>query len=401
MNKIEKKLIGSLMVFPEKIKWVETNLQMDWLSPFGCEIYKAILKYYKENKEADFSLVFNYFERLGKRNIASLVVDCFEEADASGVFIESACKELMKNNIESQKQLILRQRNKEISEIRDELGKIEENYFSGVEEFPLDLEKTMFQISDSIGKGIELPTGISKLDNLIGGLTRGELFVVGGATSMGKSAFALSVIVGLLKRGKRILFNSLEMSKSVVTRRLLVMESGARLFPLNKITKEDERKVSIVAGEVQKYHLKILEGEYSLDNLRSAISFYEPSVVVIDYLQLFPTKNAETRNLAVGENARKLKLFAEEYNVAMLVLSQLRRGSSSATKRPSLDDLRESGEIEQNADMVGFLYRKGLFLSDVSNEITEFIIAKNRNGLIGTIPLKFVGERMRFYSVTE
>ncbi len=255
-------------------------------------------------------------------------------------------------------------------------------------------------------KGIS--TGIKNLDNLITGLNRSDLILLAARPGMGKTSFALNIARSVSVVGRKtVAFFSLEMSKEQLASRLLSTEGlieGKRLRT-GKMTPEEWTRL-IEAGDIlsrSKIYIDdtpgitIPEMKAKLRRLRNL------DLVVIDYLQLMSTgRRTDNRVQEISEITRNLKIMAKELNVPVITLSQLSRASEKREDhRPQLSDLRDSGSIEQDADIVLFLYREGYYEKDEDNENTdknsgECIVAKNRHGENGTVKLHWQGEFMRF-----
>ena len=254
-----------------------------------------------------------------------------------------------------------------------------------------------------------IPTGIKELDDAITGLNRTDFILLGARPGMGKTSFALNIARhAAVKADKRVAFFSLEMSKEQLVSRLLSTEAlveGTKLRT-GRLS-EDEWVRLIEAGDVlskaQLYFddnpaVTVPEIKAKLRRLRDV------DLVVIDYLQLMTASmRIENRVQEVSQITRNLKIMAKELNIPVLVLSQLARDSEKRTNhRPVLSDLRDSGSIEQDADIVLFLYRDDYYQDTepqddgTDKNQSECIIAKNRHGETKTIPLHWQGEFMRF-----
>jgi replicative DNA helicase len=254
-----------------------------------------------------------------------------------------------------------------------------------------------------------VPTGFKELDDTITGLNRSDFILLGARPGMGKTSFALNIArYAAVKAQKRVAFFSLEMSKEQLISRLLSTEAmveGTKLRT-GKLS-EDEWIRLIEAGDIlsktQMYFddnpsVTVPEIKAKLRRLKDV------DLVIIDYLQLMNSSTRiDNRVQEISQITRNLKIMAKELNVPVLTLSQLARDSEKRTNhRPVLSDLRDSGSIEQDADIVLFLYREDYYQdSETPSENedrnqSEIIIAKNRHGETKTIPLHWQGEYMRF-----
>jgi len=259
-----------------------------------------------------------------------------------------------------------------------------------------------------------LPTGFYEIDRMTSGLQPSDLIILAARPSMGKTAFSLSIAYNVgLKEGKTVAFFSLEMSKEQLITRLIAQDSG---IPLHKIRdgylRPDELKRVVEAGsrieQASIYiddtpGISILEMRAKARRLKSEKGL---DLIIVDYLQLMRgIKRTESRQQEVSEISRSLKALAKELNVPVIALSQLsRQVEHRADKRPQLSDLRESGSIEQDADIVMFIHRPEVYKKNPEPEeegIAEIIIAKQRNGPTGTVKLAFIKELTRFENTEE
>lgn len=256
-----------------------------------------------------------------------------------------------------------------------------------------------------------VPTGIHDLDKLTNGFQKSDMIILAARPSMGKTALALNMAMGAAKRGKVVAIFSLEMSKTQLGNRLLSLESGISSQDLNTghLNREDLNDLAdatIRLEDLKLYiddtaGLRILEMRSKLRRLKHEHGL---DLVVLDYLQLMQGGQQENRQQEISEISRSLKAMARELEVPILALSQLSRNVElRAEKKPQLSDLRESGSLEQDADIVMFLYRDEYYNRDdaESQNIAELIIAKNRNGPTVNVNLQFNKEIMRFGDLTR
>jgi replicative DNA helicase len=263
--------------------------------------------------------------------------------------------------------------------------------------------KEKFLNSNSIG----LKSGFHDLDSLIQGFQKSDFIIIAGRPSMGKTALSLNIVINIIQYSKLpILFFSLEMSKEQIMYRLLAMETNVNQMRLRngKLSQNDWIKVNKMVNILSKLPLFIDDSsDLSIQNIRSKIKtlMFEQNqvgLVIIDYLQLMQNSRLKIENRVqeLSQITRSLKIIAREFNIPIIALSQLSRSvENRVEKRPVLADLRESGSIEQDADLVLMLYRKQNNVSDQTNDI-ELIIAKQRNGPVGTVQLKFDEKTTKF-----
>ena len=265
-------------------------------------------------------------------------------------------------------------------------------------------------ISEAASSGRVIPglsTGLKDLDKYILGLNKGELILIAARPAMGKTSIALNIAMDVAKHtDKTVAVFSLEMSREQLMNRLFAAEGGidSRRLLTGELSTEDWVKVAELSpqfGGAPLYMddtagITVAEMKAKLRRVRDL------GLVVIDYLQLMSTgRRSDNRVQEVSEITRSLKVMAKELNVPVITLSQLSRGTESRSDhRPMLSDLRESGSIEQDADIVLFLYREAYYEREKEDQSeAECIIAKNRHGETGSISLRWDGRFTRFFGV--
>lgn len=245
-------------------------------------------------------------------------------------------------------------------------------------------------------------TGLGGLDAMIGGFRGGELICLAARPSVGKSALAQAIATNAARAGRRVLFASLEMAAAEVGQRLLVAESGVPNYLVRHGRVGDREAADLVAASERLRPLPVLFDEdpgLSVARLaakaRAARRGGGLDLVVVDYLQLLKPENPRSpRHEQVGSMSRSLKLLAKELDAPVVALSQLTRAVDSEGRAPRLSDIRESGSVEQDCDVVILMHRPGEGRSDP--ELIELIVAKQRNGETGVVPLSYRGSRFRF-----
>ena len=260
-----------------------------------------------------------------------------------------------------------------------------------------------------------LSSGFYELDSLTQGFQKSDLIIVAGRPSMGKTAFSLTMGLNIIKTSKLpILFFSLEMSKEQIMYRLLAMETNINQMRLRsgKLYRNDWIKLNKVIKIISKLPFFVDDtSDLSIQDIRSKIKtiIFEQTqigLIVIDYLQLMQNSKLKLENRVqeLSQITRSLKNIAREFNVPIIALSQLSRNvENRVNKKPILSDLRESGSIEQDADLVLMLYRNKYYNSKTELErtpdLTDLIVAKQRNGPTGTVKLKFDEKRTKFLNI--
>ncbi|MGG1657284.1 replicative DNA helicase [Geobacillus thermopakistaniensis] len=256
-----------------------------------------------------------------------------------------------------------------------------------------------------------IPTGFTELDRMTSGFQRSDLIIVAARPSVGKTAFALNIAQNVAtKTNENVAIFSLEMSAQQLVMRMLCAEGNinAQNLRTGKLTPEDWGKLTMAMGSLSNAGIYIDDTpSIRVSDIRAKCRRLKQEsglgMVVIDYLQLIQGsgRNRENRQQEVSEISRSLKALARELEVPVIALSQLSRSvEQRQDKRPMMSDLRESGSIEQDADIVAFLYRDDYYNKDSENKnIIEIIIAKQRNGPVGTVQLAFIKEYNKFVNL--
>lgn len=260
-----------------------------------------------------------------------------------------------------------------------------------------------------------LASGFYDLDSLTQGFQSSDLIIIAGRPSMGKTALSLNIALNIIQNSNLpVLFFSLEMSKKQIMYRLLSMEANITQMRLRsgKLNQNDWFKLNKVIKIVSKLPFFIDDtSDLCIQDIKSRLKtvLFEQNkigLVIIDYLQLMQSSKSRNENRVqeLSQITRSLKIIAREFNIPIIALSQLSRNvENRMDKKPILSDLRESGSIEQDADLVLMLYRNlennSKNLTNQDSQLIELIIAKQRNGPVGTVKLKFDEKRNKFFSL--
>ena len=270
----------------------------------------------------------------------------------------------------------------------------------------MDIENIINHKDELLG----LETGLYDLDNFLQGLKNSDFMILAARPSMGKTAFALNIASHLsIKKDTPVVFFSLEMSSNQLIHRIFSSRGLIPLFNLKSGNLDDAhtQKLIKVSNKLSQSKLIINDEISNLMSLRSIARKLKREndikLIIIHHLQLLEGTRRENRNLEISEISRSLKILAKELDIPIIALSQLSRSvESRQVKKPMLSDLRESGSLEQDADIVMFLYREDYYNPETENKnITDVIIAKNRNGPTGTIPVYFHKEYVRFQDLAK
>ena len=286
--------------------------------------------------------------------------------------------------------------------------------FVPIKEILMDTFSKIEKLYETKGGITGLPSGFKDLDKLTSGLQPSDLILVAARPSMGKTAFTLNIAQHVaVHENKSVAFFSLEMSKEQLVQRMLCSEGGidSQRLRVGELEENDWEKLINAADRLSRAPIYIDDtAGITVMELRSKArrlkAEHDLQLIVIDYLQLMQgrsSKNSDNRQQEISEISRSLKALARELDVPVVALSQLSRSVESRTvKKPMLSDLRESGSLEQDADIVMFLYREDYYDQETERKnITEVIIAKHRNGPIGTIELFFQKEFTKFRDLSR
>lgn len=254
-----------------------------------------------------------------------------------------------------------------------------------------------------------IPSGIGVLDKALGsGFRRGTMSILAARPSMGKSGLALQFATNAAKNGYKVLFISLEMSAESLMLRLAGSEAGIEPASLRQATGESWKQVRQAFTPIASIPLWICDDSGVTSSKAVALAKelkakHGLDLVIVDYLQRFPDTIHErqmSRNHLIGGISKLFANLARQINAAVILVSQVnRRSDYSQDKKPGLSDLRDSGEIEQDADVVMLLWREGYYDSGADQTKAELILAKNREGPTGTLPLSWNASKVKFYSV--
>ena len=252
-----------------------------------------------------------------------------------------------------------------------------------------------------------VPTGYYALDSLLTGLHGGELILIGARPSMGKTSFAINMATNAVRKGKKVAVFSLEMPREQIAMRILCGDARVNMQSVRKGLLRDEDWVKLArtiaplaASEMYIDDTSGLTPGQLRSRCRRQMMDHGLDLIIVDYLQLMGSDGkAESRQVEVSEISRSLKAIAQELKVPLVACAQLSRANEKrggAGIRPMLSDLRDSGSIEQDADVVMFLHREAYYKRNdpdaQPDNIAEVIVAKQRNGPLGTIKLAFLGE---------
>ncbi len=421
----EQAVLGSMLVSKDAVQAaVEVLKPEDFYREDNKEIYAAMMDIYSVGKEIDMITVTEQLklrgtlERVGgTQNLATLIdnvpttsnieryVEIVEQKATSRNLIK-VTSDIMKVSYAQTEELdaIIEQAEKGIFDLAQNRNS---KSYSGMKEIlvnTLDSIEKMYQNKEKLS-GME--SGFIDLDEKISGLNDSDLIIVAARPAMGKSAFVLNIAsyVAMHDKVPVMIFN-LEMSKEQLVKRMLSSESEIDSMKINNANLEQDDWIKMAdasnrLADVPIYidDTPVLTPSEIRAKCRKAKLEKNIGLIIIDYLQLMESKTANgSRQQEISEISRGLKILAKELNVPVIALSQLSRATEArADHRPMLSDLRESGSIEQDADIVMFLHREDYYDKETEKKnVAEVIVAKNRHGETGTVELAWLGKYTKF-----
>lgn len=285
----------------------------------------------------------------------------------------------------------------------------ENKNFVHIREAILNVYDHLRQLSVNRDETLGMPTGFSGLDRVLVGMGKSDLVLIGARPGMGKTSFAMNIAVSAAERtGKAVCVFSLEMSAEQLVMRMLSSEALVDSYHMRsgELSSEDWDKIAHASSRLSETDIQIDDtAGITVTGMKAKLRRVKNlGLVVIDYLQLMQSdRKIDNRVQEVAEISRSLKLLAKELQIPIITCAQLSRGPESRTdKRPMLSDLRDSGAIEQDADIVLFLYRDEYYKNDGSGQnIAEVIVAKNRHGSQGNVKMGWLGQYTKFTTIEE
>src|SRR5699024_324749 len=281
------------------------------------------------------------------------------------------------------------------------------NAFKPIKDVLIEVYDNIEQLHKAEDDVTGISTGYRDLDRMTSGFQRNDLIIIAARPSMGKTAFALNIAQNVvIKTNENVAIFSLEMGAAQLVQRMLCAEGNidSQHLRTGKVEQDDWGKLTMAMGSLSHAGIYIDDAPgIRVSDIRSKCRRLKQQngkgMIIMDYLQLIQGSEGsrENRQQEVSEISRALKGLARELEVPLIALSQLSRGvESRQDKRPMMSDLRESGSIEQDADIVGFLYREDYYEQESEHQNIEIILSKQRNGPTGTVELAFVKEYNKF-----
>lgn len=421
----EQAVLGSILLDPSVMPTVMEHLKPEsFFNDKHRELFGIFMRMFSNGQTADLITVLNeavalgVFETtaMGKTYLMGIMKDVMSVQN-----VEDYCniveeKFYMRSLVDAASDII-RTANEGTTDATQLLDSAEQKIFdirqgrvsnsiSRIDSVLIDTMNTLGRKSGvNADKYVGAKTGFTMLDNITTGLNDSDMIVVGARPGMGKSAFALNIATNTCKKTKKAvaIFN-LEMGKEQLVTRMLSSESMVNSHSLRTgdLTAEDWTRLADGADALARLPIYIDDATgITVPAMKAKLRRIKNlGLVIIDYIQLMESANKHSSRVnEVSEITRQIKIMAKELNVPVIALSQLARASEKRDdKRPMLSDLRESGSIEQDADIILFLYRDAYYERDVQQKtsVAECIVAKNRHGETGTVKLSWIGEYTLF-----
>lgn len=421
----ERSVLGAAMLDKDVLSEILEEVKAeDFYNENHKEIFQAIWELYRDNSPVDMLTVCEELKRRkaldmvgGRAYIATLTAEVPSTANAAEYAKIVAEKATLRQMIKTSEDITEKgyEAKMDAAEILDyaESGifsiaqRRQKNDYAKIQDVLLENLKIIDEASKNKDKIVGIPTGFKELDEKTSGLQRSDLVIVAARPAMGKTAFALNIAQqSAVKAGSSVIIFSLEMGKEQLGQRLLAMQARVEMQKLKQgdLDRTDWDRISMAANDLNGTKIVIDDTPgISLMEMRNKCRRLKAEqgldLVVVDYLQLMKFDGkADSRQQEISAISRNMKLLAREMDCPVIVLSQLSRAPEQRPdKRPILSDLRESGSIEQDADIVIFLYRDDYYNPETETPgVCEINIAKHRSGPTGKIELTWVSRYTKF-----
>lgn len=420
----EQSVLGSILIDSAVLTQVLDHLKVQYFFlPQHREIFSAMLMMFSASQAIDFVTLLNslkaagvYDEAGGKAYLLQLaqMVPSVANATAYAKIVQE--KYFLRSLINVSKEIIV-SATEESSDVSTVVDLAEQKIYDirqdkandGLRHIKDVIIETYDRLKQINGEDKEkfrgLSTGFSEIDRMTSGLNRSDLILIAARPAMGKSAFALNMAQNVAKRGGKVAFFSLEMTREQNVSRMLAAEARVDNHNLRtgELSADDWVRLAMASDTLSKCQIYLDDASgITVPEMKARCRRLRGvDLIVIDYLQLMSSaRRTENRVQEVSEMTRSLKMMAKDLNVPVITLSQLSRGTEQrGNHRPQLSDLRESGSIEQDADIVMFLYREDYYNENEDNHNQALcIIGKNRHGAVGDVPLHWDGPHTEFTS---
>ena len=435
----EQAVLGAMLIDKEAIaKATEVLSADDFYREAHRVIFSAMLELYNKNEAVDMVTVTEILKRDNKlediggiayiTSLANVVLTAANVKYHAEIVAEnSVLRQLVR--VSTEIAAMGYEANEDVGTLLDTAesrileisNRKKKNDFTAINDILMDSVQSIESLLQNKGGLTGLPAGFADLDKLTSGLHPSDFIILAARPSMGKTALALNIVQNVALRAHKVIggeprsvaFFSLEMSKEQLVNRMLCAEAGidSQRLRVGEMHDEDWTHLWDACDTMSraKIYIDDTAGITAMDmrsRARRLKAEHGLDLIVVDYLQLMQgsgkRNNSGDRQQEVSEISRSLKALARELDVPVLALSQLSRSvESRQVKRPMLSDLRESGSLEQDADIVAFLYREDYYNPETENKHTELIIAKHRNGPVDTVNLFFQKQFTKFVGFTK
>lgn len=421
----EQAVLGAIFLEPEAFSTAAERIgPSDFFRAGHQVIFEAMLELFEKGEPIDLVTVTTLLSDSNKLEIAGGVpyltdlassVPTAANIDYYSKIVEE--KALLRRLIQTATEIVTESYNRE-DEVKELLDQAERNIlavssrknatsFKPIKDVLIEVYDNIEKLHHAKDDVTGIPTGFRDLDRITSGFQKSDLIIIAARPSMGKTAFALNIAQNVaINTDENVAIFSLEMGAEQLVQRMLCAEGNidSQRLRTGKLEQEDWGKLTMAMGSLSHAGIFIDDSPgIRVSDIRSKCRRLKQEhglgMVIIDYLQLIQGSERlrENRQQEVSEISRSLKSLARELEVPVIALSQLSRSvEQRQDKRPMMSDLRESGSIEQDADIVGFLYREDYYDKDSDNQNIEIIISKQRNGPTGTVELAFVKEFNKF-----
>jgi replicative DNA helicase len=428
----EQSVLGAILLDAKSlIKIVDKLHPDDFYEPINSKIYESMLELFEKRRAIDVVTLTDLLETKkelkqigGATYLANLVNMVPSSAHISHYADIIAQKAILRRLIEASSEISALAYG-EKNDIDGVLDRSEQIFFQvsqkntrqnfvPIREILSESFERMDELHNDKGAIKGIATGFSALDNLLAGLQPSDLIILAARPSMGKTSFALNIAENIaIKDKKAVAIFSLEQSKEQLADRMICSQAGIDAWKLRtgKLSEEDFPKIGYAMGVLSEASIYIDDQPFAnVMEIRAKARRLQMenklSLLIIDYLQLMQGSRASrepNRVQEISEISRSLKALARELNIPVIALSQLSRAvEHRPDKRPQLADLRESGSIEQDADVVMFIYRDEYYDPETEDKnIAEILVKKHRNGPVGNVKLYFYGERTQFRNLDK
>ena len=429
----EASLLGAILIDSDAIVKIADSISADdFFDTKHQRIYQAVSQLYEKRSPIDVLTLADqlknngYLDLVGGPSYLTELTNFVPTAAHAEQYADIIAQKAIRRRMMAAAQDIASTSGDETKSVKEIIEEAESRLFNvsqqHVKQSVISIEEILaesFERLDDLHKDKQkirgIPTGFKDMDNLLAGLQRSDLFILAARPSMGKTAFALNLAHNVAVQAKEpVLLFSLEMSKEQLVDRLLSMESGVDAWALRtgNLSDSDFEKIGQAMGTLSEAPIFIDDTPgITVSDMRTKArreAHNRPlGLIIVDYLQLMSGggKYASDGNRVqeISEISRGLKGVARELNVPLIALSQLSRSVESRNPQiPQLADLRESGSIEQDADVVAFIYREEYYNPETDRKkLTDILIKKHRNGPTGGVELYFDNEKQRFRSLDK